>query len=139
MAFLDRKALLQKEEFKVQRVDLPNGDHVFIRQMSAKLKDDLENSIIKKTFKDGQFNYEQDLSGFNAKMAAISLCDEEGNLLLTIKDANILAENKPASMIDLIASKANELNGITPEIREDVIKNLENDQPEGSSSGCVES
>lgn len=139
MAFLDRKALLQKEEFKIERIDLPNGDHVFIRQMSAKMKDDLENSVMKKIFKDGQFNYEQDLSGFNAKMAAISLCDEEGTLLLSLKDANILAENKPASMIDLIANKASELNGMTTETRVDAIKNSESDQPEDSSSGCVES
>ena len=138
MAFLDRKALLKKEEFKIERIDLPNGDHVFIRQMSAKLKDDLENSVMKKIFKDGQFDYEQDLSGFNAKLAAISLCDEGGTLLLSIKDANILAENKPASMIDLIANKASELNGMTTETRVDAIKNSESDQLEDSSSGCVE-
>lgn len=139
MAYLDRNALLKKEEFKVERVDLPNGDYVFIRQMSAKMKDDLESSIMKKVFKDGQFDFEQDFSGFNAKLAALSLCDETGALLLSLKDAPLLAENKPSSMIDAIAVRVSALNEITTDAKASAVKNSEADQPEGSFSGCVES
>lgn len=139
MAYLDRNALLKKEEFKVERVDLPNGDHVFIRQMSAKMKDDLESSIMKKVFKDGQFDFEQDFSGFNAKLAALSLCDETGALLLSLKDAPLLAENKPSSMIDAIAVRVSALNEITTDAKASAVKNSEADQPEDSFSGCVES
>jgi len=138
MAFLSKEDLLKKAVFKVERVDFPNGDHVFVRQMSAKMKDDLENSVIRKVIKNGKIDYEQDLSGFSAKLAALSICDEAGNLLLSIKDAVMLAENKPAEMIDLIATKAGELSGISTEARADAVKNSENDQPEDSSSGCVE-
>jgi hypothetical protein len=139
MAFLNREELLKKEQFKVERVDFPNGDFVFVRQMSSKMKDTLENSILKKITKGGKIEFEQDLTGFSAKLAALSLCDEEGNLLLSLKDADLLADNKPAAMIDLIATKAGVLNGISVEAKAEAVKNSESDQPEDSSSGCVES
>jgi len=139
MAFLNREELLKKEQFKVERVDFPNGDFVFVRQMSSKMKDALENSVLKKVVKNGKTDFEQDLTGFSAKLAALSLCDEEGNLLLSLKDADLLADNKPAEMIDRISTKAGILNGISVEAKAEAVKNSENDQPEDSSSGCVES
>lgn len=138
MAFLNREELLKKDKFKIERVDFPNGDHVFVRQMSSKTKDMLESSILKKVTKNGKVDFEQDLTGFSAKLAALSLCDENGNLLLSLKDADLLADNKPAEMIDLISAKAGSLNGISVEAKVEAVKNSENDQPEGSSSGCVE-
>ena len=137
MAFLNREELLKKEQFKVERVDFPNGDFVFVRQMSSKMKDALENSVLKKVVKNGKTDFEQDLTGFSAKLAALSLCDEEGNLLLSLKDADLLADNKPAEMIDRISTKAGILNGISVEAKAEAVKNSENDQPEDSSSGCV--
>jgi hypothetical protein len=139
MAFLNREELLKKEQFKVERIDFPNGDFVFVRQMSSKMKDALENSVLKKVVKNGKTDFEQDLTGFSAKLAALSLCDEEGNLLLSLKDADLLADNKPAEMIDRISTKAGILNGISVEAKAEAVKNSENDQPEDSSSGCVES
>ena len=107
--------------------------------MSSKMKDQLENSVLKRSIdKNGQVQFEQDLSGFNAKVAALSLCDEEGNPLLSLKDADLLAENKPAEMVDAISLKAGELNGISVNAKEEAVKNSETDQPEDSSSGCVE-
>jgi hypothetical protein len=107
--------------------------------MSSKMKDALENSVLKKVVKNGKTDFEQDLTGFSAKLAALSLCDEEGNLLLSLKDADLLADNKPAEMIDRISTKAGILNGISVEAKAEAVKNSENDQPEDSSSGCVES
>ena len=140
MAFLNREELLKKAPFRVERVEFPNGDFVFVRQMSSKMKDQLENSVLRRSIdKNGQVQFEQDLSGFNAKVAALSLRDEEGNLLLSLKDADLLAENKPAEMIDAISLKAGELNGISVNAKEEAVKNSESDTPEDSSSGCVES
>jgi hypothetical protein len=108
--------------------------------MSAKMKDQLENSVLRKSVdKNGQVQFEQDLTGFNAKVAALSICDAEGNLLLSLKDADMLAENKPAEMIDAISLKAGELNGISVNAKEEAVKNFEHGLPEGSSSGCAES
>ena len=36
MALLDRKKLLTKEDFKVEKVDLGDGDFVYVRQMSGR-------------------------------------------------------------------------------------------------------
>lgn len=138
MAFLNREELLKKEQFKIEKVELPNGGHVFVRQMSAKMKDTLENSILKKIVKNGQIQFEQDLSGFSAKMAAMTICDEEGTLLLSLADANLLAENKTAEMIDLVATKAGALNGISVDSKVEAVKNSESGRPEDSSSGCAE-
>lgn len=139
MAFLNRAELLKKAQFKVERIDFPNGDFVFVRQMSSKMKDQLENSVLKRSIdKNGQVQFEQDLSGFNAKVAALSLCDEEGNPLLSLKDADLLAENKPAEMVDTISLKAGELNGISVNAKEEAVKNSEHGLPEDSSSGCAE-
>ena len=128
MAFLNREELLKKEQFKVERIDFPNGDFVFVRQMSSKMKDALENSVLNKVVKNGKTDFEQDLTGFSAKLAALSLCDEEGNLLLSLKDADLLADNKPAEMIDRISTKAGILNGISVEAKAEAVKNSENDQ-----------
>ena len=139
MAFLDRAALLKKETFKIERVDLANGDFVYVRQMSSKMKDMLENSILKKVKKNGKIDYEQDLSMFRAKVASLCLCDEDGNLLLTLNDAELLSENKPAEMLDKIAETASKLNGISVEAQEEAVKNSEVGQDEDSSSDCAES
>ena len=130
---------MKREKFKVERVDFPSGDFVFVRQMSSRMKDTLENSILKRITKNGKTEFEQDLTGFSAKLAALSLCDENGNLLLSLKDADLLSDNKPAEMIDLISTRAGVLNGISVEAKAEAVKNSESGQPEGSSSGCVES
>ncbi len=137
MAFLDRAALLKKEEFKVNKVELPNGDYVYVRQMSSKMKDMMEESIIRKVVRNGKVEYDQDLSMFRAKLASLCLCDENGNLLLSLEDAELLSENKPADMLDKIAEEVSKINGISIRAQEEAVKNSEHGQVEDSSSACA--
>lgn len=133
MAFLNRTELLKKDIFKIERVDLPNGDYVFVRQMNAKMKDSLESSIMVVTEKGDNIEFTKDLTGFRAKLVALCVCDEEGNSILSLKDAAVLAENKSSETLEIIANKISALNGMAVMDKVKAIKNLDPAQEEGSS------
>lgn len=124
MAFLNRDGLLKKQALKVEKVELDNEEHVFIKQMSGKARDRFEQSlskIVKK--KDGSTEYERLLDDFRAKLACCTLCDEDGSLLLTMDDAPLLSENMSAARLELIVNKAQEMNKISQEDKENLTKN----------------
>jgi len=130
---LDRKKLLAKEECKIERVELENGDHVFVRQMSGRDRDRWESSILKKVTKDNVVTMEQNLEDFRAKLAVATVCDEAGNLLLLPEDVPILSQNMTARSLETIVTAAQKLNKITEEDKENLTKNSEAD-PAGNST-----
>ena len=123
MAFLDRKSLLEKRAVKVQKVDLANDNHVFVKQMTGKELDAFEAMIIvRKETDDGKVTYERILDSFRARLAVCTLCEESGKLLLTPTDVDILNENITAADLQTIADMASDLNKITPEKKTDETK-----------------
>ncbi len=138
MGLLDREGLLNKEELQIEKLDLDKGDSVYLRQMTGRERDRFDQSLTR-SVKDraGNTTYERNLSDFRAKLAVNTLCDEDGKLLLNDKDIPTLSQNMSAARLERIVTKAQEMNKITEEDKEDLIKNSDGDPLEDSSFDSV--
>lgn len=138
MGLLDRDGLLKKEELKVQKVDLGDGDFVFIRQMTGRERDRFDQSLIQeKKDRRGNTTYERRLGDFRAKLTVCTVCDEAGNLLLTWEDVNTLSKNMTAARLEKIVNEAQELNRISEEDKENLVKNSGDVQADDFGSDSV--
>ena len=121
--FLTKESLLTKRKLKIEEVDLGDNEFVYVKQMTAKEKDTMEQSLVKITKKGRKTDYEANLTNFKAKLAVCTLCDDEGNKILAFNDFNLLSESISAEMMEKIIDVAQKLNGITEEDKEDLVKN----------------
>jgi len=140
MGLLDKTLLLQKEELEVVKVDLGKGNFVYVRQMTGHERDQFEQSLLKKN-KDSKgmiVSYEQATEDFRAKLAVQTVCDEKGVLLLKPSDYLTLSQNMSARRLEKIINRAQELNAISEEDKENILKNSDAAQDGGSSSDFVE-
>ncbi len=137
MALLDRKALLAKEKLEVVKVDLGNGDYVFVRQMTGRERDRFEQSLIKEN-KNAEGGYEKTLEDFRAKLAVCTVSDEDGNLILQPGDFGILSQNMSAAKLEKIINTAQRINKISEDDKENLVKNSEAVQDGNSTSDSVE-
>ena len=133
---LDRNSLLKKEEVQIEKVDLGNGEYVFVRQMSGREKDTFEQSLLKEIKdKDGNVTgYDRTMIDYRAKVAVITLCDENGVALLKPDDYEMLSVNMSGRRLCKIADAAQKLNAIDEESKEKLVKNSEGDQVANSLS-----
>jgi len=137
---LTREALLQRDDLKIEKVELTRG-HVFVREMTGHEKDVWEQSMLKQK-PNGDRNkaveYETTLEDFRAKLAVVTVCDAEGNLLFEPKDVKILNKMMSATNIERIVAVAQRLNAVTEKDKEDILKNSEADQEDSSNSASAE-
>jgi len=139
MGMLDKVALLKKQKLKIEKVTLGDGDFVYVREMTGIEKDAFEMALISPIRNsDGTITgYNRSLDNFRAKLAAATLCDEAGNLLLGMDDATTLGKSMGAKRLDKIIAKASEVNRISQEDRELLVKNSESGQGEDSPSSSA--
>lgn len=138
MGLLNREGLLKKEELKVQKIDLGDDDYVFIRQMTGRERDRFDQSLIQeKKDRRGNTTYERRLGDFRAKLTVCTVCDETGNLLLTWDDVSTLSKNMSAARLEKIVNEAQELNRISEEDKENLVKNSEDVQADDFGSDSV--
>jgi hypothetical protein len=137
---LDRNALLKKEVLKVEKVELGSDEFVYVRQMTGRERDRFEQSLVRevKDIKGNVKSYERTLDDFRAKLAVVTICDVSGVLLLKPDDYPILSQNMSAKKLETIVNKAQELNKITEEDKEMLVKNSSAGLEDNSSSGSVE-
>jgi len=138
MSLLSREDLLKKQALKIEKVDLGDGDYVYVKQMTGRERDRFEASIIRQVKRGNRIDYEHDLEDFRAKMAVCTVCDEQGNLLLKQDDYKTLGDSMPAAKLELIVEAAQRLNKISQEDRDNLLKNSEFIPAEDSSSGFAE-
>lgn len=119
MKLLNKQDLLKKQELKIEKVVLSNDSFVFVREMTGRERDQFERSLYKL---DSENKISQTLEDFRAKLAVNTICDEKGNLILDAKDYADLSKNISASMLEKIVNKAQELNKITEEDKEALVK-----------------
>ncbi len=132
---ITRDELLAKEKLKTERVDLPNGRYVFVRQMTAREKDRFEQSLMEEiTGADGKVEYKRNLSDFRSKLCVNTVCDKDGNNLLKPTDIGMLSKNMSAFTIERIVKQSQKLNKITDEDRDKMVKNSEGTQSGDSTS-----
>jgi len=137
---LDRKVLLEKEELQRVKVEFENGDYVYVRQMTGRERDNFEQSLIKET-KDSKgvvVGYDRALGDFRAKLAVVTVCNEQGDMVFMPDDYSTLSKHMSAKRLESIVNKAQELNKITEEDKEALVKNLEVGPADNSSSGFAE-
>lgn len=140
MGLLDRNSLLAKEKLEVEKVDLGNNECVYVKQMTGRERDKFEQSLLKKIKdKKGQIvSVEQATDDFRAKLAVVTVCDENGNLLLNPDDYLVLSQHMSAARLEKIVNAAQRLNAITEEDKESLVKNLKAEPEEDSNSGSAE-
>jgi len=127
MGLLNRETLLKKEMLEIRKVDLGKGDFVYVRQMTGRERDQFEQSLVnmkqKKVGRRTEIDVEQNLSDFRAKLSVCTVCDVEGNLLLTMDDYETLSTHMSAARLEAIVNVAQELNSISEEDKEELVKN----------------
>jgi Fe2+ transport system protein B len=140
MNILNRENLLKKEKLEIEQVDLGNDEHVFVRQMTGRERDRFEQSLLKeiKDNKGDVVSYDRSLEDFRAKLAVVTLCDEEGKSLLRPEDYTILSQNMSAKRLEAIVNVAQRLNKISDDDKKALVKNSEAGLDDNSSSGCAE-
>ena len=138
MGLLDRKKLLEKEKLEVVRVDLGDGDFVYVRQMNGEERDRFEQSLIRET-KDntGNIGYERSLENFRGKLAVFTICDEKGELLLKPEDVTQLSQSMSARRLEKIVNVAQPLSQISEEDKDALTKKLDAGMTGVSSSDSV--
>jgi len=136
MKFLNRTALLEKEDLEIVEVDLGKGECVFIRQMTGFERDLFERSIIEMK-DDGKVERKTD--AFRAKLAVCTVCDDKGKLLFKPADITVLNRSMSAARLEKIVEVAQRLNKITDDDKEELAKNLEGGQAASSTSGSAKS
>jgi hypothetical protein len=137
---LGKAELLQKEKLEIEKVEFENGDYVYVRQMTGHERDMFEQSMLRKN-KDGKGNVlsvETVMDDFRSKLAAITLCDEEGKSLLNANDYAILGNNMSAKRLEKIINTAQKLNAITEEDKDAIVKNSKPEVEDNSNSVSVE-
>jgi len=136
---LDKDALLSKQDLEIVEVDLGKDEYVYVRQMTGHERDEFEKLLVRK-FKDakGKQDYELMMDDFRSKLAAHTICDAEGVLLLQSKDYVQLSTSMSAARLEKIVNVAQKINAISEEDKEGLIKNLDADQVGNSSSDSVE-
>ena len=138
MGMLGREDLLKREELEIRKVEFADGDFVYVREMYGREKNRFERSIMEEVKNaEGKTEYKQNLADFQAKLAIQTLCDEEGINLMKTTDAGTLSENIGAKKLDTIVTMAQELNKITKEDKEKMLKNSEAGETGDSSSDSV--
>jgi hypothetical protein len=137
---LGKAELLQKEKLEIEKVEFENGDYVYVRQMTGHERDMFEQSMLKKN-KDGKGNVlsvETVMDDFRSKLAAITLCDEEGKSLLSANDYAVLGNSMSAKRLEKIINTSQKLNAITEEDKEAIVKNSEPEVVDNSNFASVE-
>ncbi len=140
MILLTREALLQISYLKVEKVELSKG-YVFVREMTGHEKDIWEQSMLKQKpsgNKNKGVEYETTLEDFRAKLAVVTVCDADGNLLFKPEDAKVLNKMMSATNMERIVTAAQKLNAISEQEKEEILKNSEADQTDSSNSNSVE-
>jgi hypothetical protein len=134
---LDRKSLLKKEKLEIVKVDLGKDEFVYVKQMTGRDRDKFEQSLIKekKDNKGDIIGYDRATEDFRAKLCVLTVCDEAGNLILEPGDYALLSANMSAARLEKLVNKAQEINKISDEDKENLAKNSEAGQAAGSNLG----
>lgn len=130
MGLLGREDLLKKQTLKIEKVDLGDGDFVYVREMYAIDKDKWEQSMFT-TVKgaNGKTEIKQNTENFRTKLAVNTICDENGTLTFQPNDYLALSKSMGSHRLEIIANAAQKLNFITEEDKEELTKNSEAGEP----------
>lgn len=122
MGFLNREELLKQEPCKIEKVDIGDGDFVFVKEMNGFERDAYEQLLFNDRYTDGKFDNSKPITNFKQKMLACSICEEDGKLMLQPNDYIKLAQSRNYKAINKMFEVSSKLNNV-----EEVTKNSEAD------------
>jgi hypothetical protein len=122
---LTKESIFGANDITIEKVEIPEwGGNVFVKTMTGRERDAYEESCIPED--DGEKTdskqRETNFTNIRARMACMTICDENGKRLFTMDDAQELGE-KSASGLDRIFTVATELNKISAADVEELAKN----------------
>jgi len=108
MATLNRDDILKAEDIGRELVPVPEwGGDVYVKGMTGSERDKFESSIVEQRGKKQSIN----MTNVRAKLASLTICDEQGKRLFTEADIAKLSE-KSASALQRVFAIAQRLSGI---------------------------
>lgn len=113
MQFLTKEAIKSlAAKPRVEKVELPEWDgFIYVREMTAKARDAFESSTF--VF-DKKGNLDKNMSNYRARFVVLTACDEDGNLVFSLSDAEWLGD-KQAATVSKIYDAAQKLNSLPTE------------------------
>jgi len=127
---LNRKEVLLANDIVKELVHIPEwGGDVYVRGMSGEARDKFEMLILQINGKSKKANTEN----FRAKLASMTVCDENGDLLFTEDDVKELAK-KSAAALQRIFIVAQRLSRIGNEDVKELAEGLQENPLEDSAS-----
>jgi hypothetical protein len=130
MALLNKADILAALDLPEEDLAVPEwGGTVRVRGLTGAERDAFESSVITGKGKDRDVN----LKNLRAKLVAKSLVDESGKSLFGEADVAALG-NKSAIALNRVFELAQKLSGLTSEDVEELSKNSEGAQSDGSAS-----
>lgn len=122
MAVLTREAILKAQDLPRELVHVPEwGGEVYVRAMTGTERDAFEASMVVEG-KNGLKGAHMKLENLRAKLAALTVCDADGQRLFSDKDVEALGQ-KSAAGLDRVFSVAQRLSGISQKDVEELTKN----------------
>ena len=130
MGVLKRDDILQADDIKLELVPVPEWDgDVYVKGMTGAERDKFEGSLVIMRGKDKQIN----MSNIRAKLASMTICDENGKRLFNENDVQALSQ-KSAAALQRVFEVAQKLSGISDEDVEELAEELKNDPFDGLPS-----
>ena len=130
MSSLKREDILDVKDIEIEEVEVPEwGGTVCVKGMSGLERDAFEASIVQAKGKGTKVNMEN----IRAKLAAQTLCDEQGERLFTDADVKLLGK-KSAVALQRVFVVAQKLSGIGDADVNELVDGLNENPSDGSPS-----
>jgi len=127
---LKRDDILAVKDIQIELVSVPEwGGEVYVKGMTGLERDSFETSIFETRGKDAKVN----TINMRAKLAAVTLCDENGERLFTDKDVEKLGR-KSASALQRVFDVARRLSRIMDADVKELAEGLQANPTEDSPS-----
>jgi hypothetical protein len=131
-ASLTREAILAARDVTIERVEVPEwGGEVYVRNLSGKSRDAFDGSRVR--VRSGN-QVEMIHDNTRARLLSMTLCDEQGALLFSADDIEVLGE-KDSGVLDRLFDIAQRISGMRQADAQDKLKNSEAALTVNSSSG----
>lgn len=129
---LSRDDILKADDLTRESVEVPEwGGSVYVRTMNSEERDYWEACAMDK---DGeQLCFRDRVSKIRARLAALTLCDENGEALFSIDEIDILAK-KSGAALDRIFDVSIRLNRIGKAEMDELVKNSNASQDDDSAA-----
>lgn len=125
---LTRDAILRADDLPRELVDVPEwGGEVYVRSLTGAERDRFEASMIEQRGKSQHVN----MANIRAKLASLTICDENGARLFGDEDVKALA-GKSAAALNRVFDAARKLSGLADDDVKELTEALEAD-PFGAS------